>query len=83
MLLDWLKKDLAKDVAAVKAIGAGLAHGKWSMPCAGIPLVAAATVLGVLGDVLLSPGDRMPNEETDVPFYDQGGLSHWNVRQWD
>ena len=83
MLLDWLKKDLAKDVAAVKAIGAGLARGKLSMPSAVLPLGAAAMVLGVVGDVLLSPGDCKSNEEADVPFYDQGGLSHWNVRQWD
>ena len=56
MLLDWLKKDLAKDVAAVKAIGAGLATGRATSNRtrrAFEPLAsAAAGLVGVATEVL-------------------------------
>ena len=83
MLLNWLKKDLAKDFAAMKAIGAELTRGKMSLRSTALPLAAAGTALSVFGEVLAAAGGTSPNDEADVPFYDQGGLNHWNVRQWD
>ena len=55
MLMDWLKKDLAKDVAAVKAFGNGLTSGGRtnSTRRAFGPLAsAAAGLVGVATEVL-------------------------------
>ena len=57
MLLDWLKTDLAKDVAAVKAIGNGLTSRGGTNAARHVfgPLAsAAAGLVGVATDVLCS-----------------------------
>ena len=83
MLLNWLKKDIAKDLALVKGIGAGLTRVKGSQSSYVLPIAAVGTALVLLDAALSAMGSPVPDQEEDVPFYDQGGLNHWDVRQWD
>lgn len=54
MLWDWLKKDLAKDVAAVKAIGAGLANGRPTSHRLMAAVGLLAPVVAFVGEALFS-----------------------------
>ena len=54
MLLDWLKKDLAKDVAAVKAISAGLATGRATSNRSTAALGLLAPLVAFVGEALSS-----------------------------
>jgi len=57
MLLDWLKKDFAKDVATVNAIGVGLTRADSPSRSGVLPLAALGTVIGVIGELLSSGGE--------------------------
>ena len=85
MLLDWLKKDLSKDVAAIRALGGGLTSIARNGPVFGRGAqIAAASVMGVIGAVLLDPADPADLEKPkEVPYWDQGGTNDWHYRQWN
>lgn len=84
MLLNWLKNDIAKDLALVKGIGAGLKGRRTSVDK---PAVAAVSVgllgsaLGFVGEML--SGDGEADKPKEVPYWDQGGTNDWHYRQWD
>jgi hypothetical protein len=85
MVWDWLKKDFAKDVAAIKALGGGLTSTARSSRVVGRGVqVATVGALAFIGEVLCDRAEPAELEKPkEVPYWDQGGANDWHYRQWD
>lgn len=84
MVLHWLKKDLASDVAAVKAIGAGLATGRATSNRSMAALGLLAPLLAFVGETL-SSGTREASSADQYDYIgDQWGTHGHNgpFKQW-
>ena len=60
MLLNWLKKDIAKDLALVKGIGAGLKGRRTSVDKPAVAAVSVGLLAGALSilSLILTPAKR-------------------------
>ena len=75
MLLDWLKKDFAKDVAAIKTVGTGLAKVRAQ---AQRPAVAAGLLVPVIAFAgeLLSSGGREASRADEFDYIGDQWATH-------
>lgn len=90
-MFNWLKKDVAKDVALAKQIGAGLFSHRGmgstgrnvGAAAVGVAGLFATAALDLVFSVDRAKPDRSQWADDDVPFYEQGGNNHEHWRQWD
>lgn len=86
MLLNWLKNDIAKDLALVKGIGAGLKGRRTSVDK---PAVAAVSVgllgsaLGFVGEMLSGSDDRRGTGADEFNYVGEQWATHGHNGPFD